>query len=474
MTRLVLVLAVGLLIVPLAGCLGNDATHLSGSAKAKGVRTLGARALAQDLLADGRLWTDSQNFPHPAFGWPTLSSPATGDGLPAHWAPIAPKALPDPIKSIKLLSKSPAEVKSGAGIAMFGSLAVVPGYGKDSAVVDVSDPAHPKTLGLFKPQEGMASHRGATIIAYPNGRLVTVISTGTGLDAWDITDPTHPEAASTVKIRSHKVGVVPGTPIVYNAASRGGGQGGQVQSQATGITEIYDYTDPMNPVKVKDFANGYSCHHVYFWNSKDKQRAICAGVQYAQIWDTKDPRDPKVIVSVPIFSGVRGAPSTSVGPLPWAHYAGLSNDGKILLVGDENGGGSSPPGCVASVNTPQGAVSTPVGALWFYDVSTETSPKVLGWYSPLNDPRMKPTPTTSCTAHHGRMVPAAGKNMIAMSFYGAGVVLIDYTGVGTPGGPLPKVVSQFADGSDTWETWYNQGYLFTGDLARGMDTIAFE
>jgi hypothetical protein len=81
----------------------------------------------------------------------------------------------------------------------------------------------------------------------------------------------------------------------------------------------------------------------------------------------------------------------------------------------------------------------------------------------------------TCTAHHGRLVPdPQGRDLLAMSFYHAGVVLIDFTGVGSQSGPLPRAVDQYVDGSDTWETWYYNGYLFTGDLARGLDVLAFE
>jgi len=432
----------------------------------------------QDLefLAGAPLWADPQNTPHPAFGWPTLSSPPDASALPAFWQPIPAAALPNPIQGIDHLGQSPSDIRHGAGIALFGSLAVLPGFGRWSWILDVSDPANPKNLSTIYPQEGLSAHRGATVIAYPTGRLVTVISTGRGLDVWDITDPTNPQPLPPILLKSHKVAVVPGTPLVYNAPSGGGGQGvGQSDLTAKGYTQIFDLTDPAQPVLVKNWTNGFSCHHIYFWNNaaEGKYRGLCAGIQYTQIWDMTDPRDPHVIVSVPVHHGVAGTPSASASTVDFSHYAGLSLDGRILLVGDENGGGGTPPGCVASVDTPLGAVSTPVGALWFYDVSDEKNPRLLGWYSPLNDPRMKPEPGTSCTAHHGRLVPAPGRNMVAMSFYGAGVVLVDFTGVDFAEGRLPHVVDQWADKSDTWETWYNQGYLFTGDLVRGMDVFKF-
>jgi hypothetical protein len=465
-----LVFTLVLLSTAFAGCLEEGGSVFSGKSKKVGRDVLSALPVL-DLKPGQALWNDPQNTPHPAYNFPTLSSPAIGEGVPRFWKPIDAAALPAAIAGIDLLAPTPAGTVRGAGIAIFGSLAIVPGYGKNTTIVDISSPAKPVVLSQFMPQEGMTNHRGATTIAYPEGRLVTVISTGRGLDVWDITDPYSPQPLPAIPMRSHKVGVVPGTPIVYNAPSNGGNAD---LAQATGVTPIYDLSDPTNPRFVQNFTNGFGCHHVYFWNNvaQNKFRAICAGIEYAQIWDTADPLDPKVIVSVPMPHGNQDLQSLSDAPqAPWAHFAGLSEDGTILLVGDENGGGGSPPGCVASANTPAGAVSTPIGALWFYDVSTETDPKVLGWYSPLNDPRIKPTPTTSCTAHHGRLVPVEGRDVIAMSFYGAGVILVDFTDIEI--GTLPHVIDQFAQGSNTWETWYNQGYLFTGDLNRGMDVLKF-
>jgi hypothetical protein len=459
-----------LVAISFAGCLDAITEELQG----------GVRAQTDQFLAGPALWKDPQNAPHPMFNWPTLSSPATGPGLPEFWDPIPAAKLPNPIKGIDLLSKRPDGVRSGAGISIFGSLLIVPGFSQESYIVDIHDPAHPALLSTIK-----GAHRGSATIAYPDGRLVAVFSTDSGIEAWDITDSRAPDALVSIKPKQggHKLGVIPGTPIVYNAASCGGSNlpacapgPGQTTQTAKGLTEIYDFTDPENPQLVKEWQNGFSCHHVYFWNdaANQKYRGLCAGIEYTQLWDTKDPKDPKVIVNVPVHHGVANTPSGSVFLEAFSHYAGLSNDGKILIVGDENGGGSVPPGCGASASTPAGAASTPVGAIWFYDVSNEKDPKLLGWYSPLNDPRLKASPITSCTAHHGRIVPAEGRNMLAMSFYGAGVVLVDFTGVNFAAGKLPVVVDQYASGSDTWETWYDQGYLVTGDLARGMDVLKFE
>lgn len=451
-------------VAALAGCV--DSTE--------GTDGDGSSALVGDLMAGAPLWDDPQNTPHPAYGWPTLSSPV--DNATGWHAPIPGVELPEDIAGMELIAATGDDFLDGGGIALYGSLAVVPGYGGgETAIFDISDPTAPELLSTFIPQLG-GTHRGAAIIAYPDGRIVTPISMGAGIDVWDITDPTNPVGLPTIEPTqgSHKLGVVPGTPIVYNAASAGGSENGiagegHLPDGGVRVTEIYDLADPENPVHVMDWENGYACHHLYFFNFEDKERGVCAGIEVTQIWDTTDPLNPTVIVDVPYPHGQTGTPSASPFIASFSHFAGMNQDGTILLVGDESGGGLGPIGCVARADTPVGAVSVPNGAVWFYDISDETNPVLAGWISASQLERMTGgTVDSSCTAHHGRLVPTEGRDTIAMSFYGAGVILIDFTDP-----MLPVVVDQFADGSNTWETWYYNGYLFTGDLARGMDVIGF-
>lgn len=479
-----LLLTAALLGTLSAGCLGAEETPEGTPEPVSGERGPLYNGTGA-LFAGPALYRDPQNAPHPSFNFPTLANPAVGPGVPEFWDPISPTAVPPAFTDIVPVGS--AGLRSGAGIAVFGSLVVVPGYGQPTAVVDISIPEAPTILSSFRPQENISAHRGAAFIPFPTGQLVVVISTGTGIDVWDLTDPRDPqplpplfmERADGSNIGSHKVGVIPGTPIVVNAASDGGAAGDPETSP--GVNQMWDLSDPLNPFQLPDFANGYSCHHVYFWNDAEqgKHRGVCAGIQYTQIWDTADPYNPTVIVSVPFGSG--GTPADAadrsvVFPLSLSHYAGLSSDGTILLMGDESGGGGTPPGCTVRADVPGvGAVSMPVGAVWFYDVSVETEPELLGWFSASQSEKLANggQPATSCTAHHGRLVPVEGRDILAMSFYGAGVVVVDFTGMRSENVGTATTVAQFAQNSNTWETWYYNGYLFTGDLNRGMDVLTF-
>ncbi|MFA5862362.1 MAG: hypothetical protein WDA16_11780, partial [Candidatus Thermoplasmatota archaeon] len=367
--------------------------------------------------------------------------------------------------------------------SIFGSIAVVPGFGAQSSFIDISNPLDPQLLS--QTEKSNVSHRGSAVIAYPNGTLIALFSTGYGMQAFDITDPTHPTLASDVHLaRGHKLGVVPGTPIVYNANSMGGTKslpGGLPDPEnnlgnGEGWTEIMDFSDPWAPVQVGNFTNGYGCHHIFFWNdaSKDKYRAVCSGIQFTQIWDIKDPKAPKVIVNVPMHHGNTMLPSTSVtagaGPvrfLTFSHTAMLSEKGDILIAGDEFQGGGGPAECDGTGMGPSG----PLGNLWFYDVKDEKNPKLLGWVSP--PPQNVPTQDTGtgCTAHHGRLVPdpEGKRQLLVMAWYKAGVVLVEFTDP-----TAPVILDQFNKGTNTWEAWYDNGYVFTGDMARGLDVLRFK
>lgn len=456
-------LAVGsLLLIPLvlAGCI--DAPEAVDPQSLVGDAGL--------LSATASLWPDHENEPHPAFGWPTLTHPSTDASVPEWWTPIAPAALPETVSGLEHVAPASEHVSSGGGIALFGRLAIVPGNGAGSAILDITDPAAPKLLSTFE-----GEHRGAATIAYPDGRLAAIISTGAGIEAWNITDPRNPVMASKVEPETggHKVGVVPGTPIAYNANSAGGattpfGPQGNVPSQAGGQTEIYDFTDMENPQLVQVFENGYGCHHIFFWidAASERSRALCAGIEMTQIWDIADPRNPEIIVNVPVHHGNPALPATSVAPVVFSHFAILNEAGDMLIVGDEFMGGL--PAECDGVDTPVRDVSGPLGNLWFYDLKDEKNPKLLGFFSPPPHMVSNPDPTAGCTAHHGRLVPdpAGERQLIAMAWYGAGVVLVDFTD------PMaPSLVDQWNDGTNTWEAWYYNGYVFTGDLNRGLDVL---
>lgn len=416
--------------------------------------------------AGPQLWRDPRLAPHPAFGFATASHPPAGVELPPFWAP--PPAPPQAAQdfSLEFLAPTPDGAQTSGGFEVFGSLVILSGFGDFGSIIDVSDPANPSFLGAVMNN----NLRGVETIAYPDGRLLAVFATERdGLPVFDITNPRRPVALYTLQTDQdvHNVGVVPGTPLVYNAGSLGGGN---TPGGGTAFTEIFDLSDPDDPVELEPFNNGWGCHDISFWidAEQNKFRAICAGVEFTQIWDIADPRRPELIVNLPVHHGIPGTISTSVSPAIFSHFAGLNSTGDVLFVGDETGGGAAP-GCVAHASVPVGpatGVSFPSGAMFFYDVSNESSPLLQGFIAPRAHLIDNPD-STSCTVHFGRLIPNdQGRDLMAIGAYGAGTLVMDFTNA-----TLPAIVSQYADATTTWEAIYHNGWIFTGDLAKGMEVL---
>ncbi len=410
-----------LLIVPLlAGCLAGD-------------EPASLPAPAPDYLLP---YVGS----HPGYAYATYG--AQGD-VPAAWEPTPHRGLPDTLGSLAHLAR--ADVAGGAGIAVFGHHAYVGSQGGPLSVVDISEPEAPRTVATLD-----VPMRDAETIAYPDGRLV-LVSTGGGGTVYvtDITDPAKPTPITQIDMAhtSHNLAVVPGTPILYNSPSGGGS------------TDIWDLSDPGKPILALDWDNGRGCHDImwYINATEGKYRGYCAGLSVTQIWDVTQPLAPTVISEI-------GLPSST--PLSISHLAMVNHDATLLVVGDETGGGALP-ACDYYLENPLTGetFSGPSGNLWFYDITDETAPD---YRSRLSVAAYQSHAT--CTSHFGRVIEDT--NHLAMAFYGAGVVLVDFNDVDNP-----RIVDQWrpiaADGAPgvTWDVWYYQGYLFTGDTTRGMDIL---
>ncbi len=416
---------------------------------------------SNSLAADG-FDLSGGNDSHPAFGFPTANSiPETDEVLPAGWAKIPMRALPETLEGLTSVAHVPG-VPSGAGVAVFGHLGFVGAYNADSMqVVNLMDPENPEVVGEIDARAG-----DIDTIAYPDGRLVAVTATrGETMVVVDVTEPSNPVILTIIETGTgnHNLAVVPGTPILYNAASTGAG----------GATEIYDLSDPENPVLVQTWENGYSCHAQSFLVDQEKGlfRGYCAGIQYTQIWDISDPLNPSVITNIPYpvaGSELVGGLTGGVAPATFSHLAMANHDGTILIVGDETGGGAAP-GCDAYAHAAGTTASGPLGNLWFYDISDEANPVLKGGLSvsAFDAPG-------SCTAHFGSVIEDT--NHMVMAFYTGGVALIDFTDLANPVIKDQWNSRSVADACSlcaTWDAWYYQGYVFAGDIDRGMDVLSF-
>ncbi|MGB1586974.1 MAG: LVIVD repeat-containing protein [Thermoplasmatota archaeon] len=394
-----------------------------------------------------------------------------------------------------------AAFPSGSGIWVHGDRAYGSALGNGFFIVDISDPASPVLLwnATVDQDEGNNTEtsfsRDADLIAHPDGRLTLVLATQTnGMHLWDVTDPTAPVLASIVSDigPNHNVAVIPGTELVFNSQSGGLGR----------TNEIIDARDPYNAYVLGQFGD-HGCHDITFYgmyhegddmgHNHDKFRAYCAGIQRTEIWNL-DSFDPATASGIEVIglvefgpdSPVIGNPAFQSYPVRTLHHLAMVNeDASVLIIGDEQNGGGTPGACyVYEDNT---GVSTPFGALWFYDLSDETAPSLQGWISAptiVPDAPGVPDPTTvidpnnptnvlrpvtngvpNCTAHFGSLVP--GEEKLVMSWYSAGVVLIDFSDISSP-----RILDQYqADPTNPWDARIHGGYVYTGDIVRGMDVL---
>ncbi len=444
----VIAVLVTLAAVALAGCADNGPTPI----------------VTDEDPADAKLIKEGLNVSHPAYGYLTNAAlpiaPTPGvifediDGVRVWYKP-AYRSLPDALNQLDSLHQVTGVEGGGRGIAIFGSLAFAGPNAGPLHVVDISDPENAKVIAT----SADTPVRDADTILYPDGRLVLITTQGgSNIVATDVSNVTSPVLLSNVDTPAgnHNIAVVPGTPIIYN----------------TGM-DIVDYADPENPVVVGTFEGGNGCHDIAFYinQAQNKSWALCAGYAQTEIWDIADPLSPQLVVAIDYPTMENGIPVVGdrvpdhpageypVFPGSFSHLAILNHDGTVLIMGDETGGGGRN-ACDFYAEGPDGQTfSGPSGNLWFYDVTDPKDPILRGHVSPGAYDA-----DGSCTAHFGKTIEDT--NHVIMAFYTAGILLVDFNDLDNP-----RIVDRLDQEGNIWDVQYHQGYLFTGDMTRGIDVI---
>lgn len=370
-----------------------------------------------------------------------------GNATDAEPAPGTDWTLPDEITGLQL--QTPIDdVQAGAGIHADGDHLYVTGQRTGFYAVDVADPTQPAVVDRLR-TAAVGQTRDVAIMHAGNRTVAVLARSSNGTAFVDVTDPTNLTVLSTGFLGGgldtddsngnvHNVHVVPGTTTVYVS-----------RSVDTPGVDIVDASDPTDPKRVAVFGD-LTCHDVTFWAEGD--RAYCAGVRETQIWDVADPQAPELV-------------SRIFNPAIQIHHQAIPlDDGSILAIADEFAGSTSAAyGCYGYADAGSRPVSDPVGALWFYDLSDETDPRPVSWIAPDapvgNEPGMAP-----CTAHFGTQV--ADRPLVVVGWRTAGTWLVDYSDV-----EAPRFVDGFGRAVETWEARYHNGYVYTGDTARGADVL---
>jgi hypothetical protein len=213
---------------------------------------------------------------------------------------------------------------------------------------------------------------------------------------------------------------------------------------------IWDISDPARPTKVRDwdYHPVHPPHDITF--NADGTRAFAASLTHIDIFDTSKPR-------APVLQHTITDPAINI-----VHQADPTPDGTHLIVSDEVAGALTGPVC-------------PGGGLHVYNVADPLLPPVkLGQF--WADARGT---ANVCTSHVFRINPD-GETM-AIGWYNAGMFVLDFgdllkigaADTGMTGVGVRTVAGMKLPGADTWaaKMWQKRapGYVFTNDMARGLD-----
>lgn len=361
-------------------------------------------------------------------------------------------------------------------IAFWGDRAVVSQFVFENgstdgfSVVDISEPARPREITRF-----VCTGAGWDVSIW--GDLVflsvdnfTPTEDGScasppgdgfaGIKIVSIADPEHPVQVGSVAMPcsgSHTNTVIPdldhrrsGAPaprlVVYASSLRYSTEPGM-----TGCDAIIEM--PIGAPEQAQIVGALpgdelqACHDVTAFLPRKLLAAACASE--LRLYDIADPAAPRLL-------------STSVNPSNLGqHSAIFSNDGASLVSGEESlfyTGSAS--GC-------PGGTRTPIGALWFYDVSDPAAPLVPRGYHQLERGLEAPLPGgNGCSAHDFNVVPTrSDRDVLVTAWYAGGVSAIDFTDLAAP----KEIAHYQPDLSDParrafyWSAYWYRGHVYASN-----------
>jgi hypothetical protein len=348
-------------------------------------------------------------------------------------------------------------------------------------VIDISDPENPERVGLFE----CAGNQNDVQLS-PDGKWMAMAIESRnnqchpgeeGSVVISLADPENPVEVAFLPIRND-AGVLVGShnhtldwPYLYI---------NQYVASYNQI-DVFDLTDPDNPVELPSIKYGppqfgsTSPHDLIVDHRADGKDYLYAssGQQTSDVIDVTDPANAVILQRL-------------VDPaVDFAHQSEPNHNGSLTLITDEYRGGNEARAC-GKTPTQDGPRDVPVdntngdrnnlGALYFYKTNPDGlvqsagngQPVIAGTYNlPLQPGENDPVLAQGCTIHIFWQAP--DENRIVTSFYGKGTRVVDFEN--------PKRARELGwfipTGADTWSAKPHNGYIFTGDIARGFDVLRY-
>ncbi|MFF5078366.1 LVIVD repeat-containing protein [Actinoplanes sp. NPDC000266] len=292
-------------------------------------------------------------------------------------------------------------------------------------IFDISDPLTPVHLKSVKTDCG--SHTQTLVPGKKGDPNVYLYISSYNLSTTDLPNCALPhDKISIIKVpkRHPAAAKVVATPVIF---PDGGYEGdGEDKSATTG------------------------CHDITVYADKDIAAGACMGD--GVLFDISKRTAPKVITTV----------RDTVNFSFW-HSATFNNSGTKVVFTDELGGGG-----LATCNERFGPK---LGADAIYDIVGQ---RKLVFRSYFKIPRTN-ADTENCVAHNGSLIPVPGRDIMVQAWYQGGISVWDFTDSRRPKeiaywerGPISLTT---AVGGGSWSAYWYNGYIFSNDIAKGIDVL---
>lgn len=391
------------------------------------------------------------------------------------WTRAAADPAPHPLtgqgSGMRIVGNLPIDASDVAAsdIEMHGTFAFIGSYSEGLVIADISDPTRPRRVGTFRC--GGGSQYDVQLSGDANLVLLTTDSAGAsclpagkqGSMVIDATDRSDPRMVSFIEtaVGSHTHTLDDRTLFINNYPT------------SYSKLEIFDLRDAADPRKVSELSFGGedSIHDSYVDHRPDGRTLLyAASIGFTDVIDVTDRTAPRLLQRL-------ADPTVSI-----SHQAEPNHARDVLVVTDEFLGGSDAPVCgQLPIRPGEGLITLPIvgdptdlGALHFYKLGPDGTMvdggRGGGKIGTYNLP-LALNPSGGCTVHVFWQAPDV--NRLVTAWYGRGTHVVDFSDPSRP-----RSLGHFIpSGANTWAAKPHRvggkSYVFTGDIARGMDVLEF-
>ncbi len=366
-------------------------------------------------------------------------------------------------------------------LAFWGNMAVQGTY-EGFRLIDISSPANPVEIinytgctgGTTIGNQGDILIWGHLLIRSWNSPVsaanAAVASCGgqlvgqgfEGLNIFDISNPSNPVLIKNLRMAADTTpaGCGSHTATLVPDLARGNlyvyNSGSSAVCPGIDIVKI-PLANPADAVFLRREPSGRSCHDTGVILGS-VNLAACAGGNGFTVWSFDPSIDPPAAGSLedPIQLYSRSITGVTIG-----HSAAFTWDGSVLIFGHEPGGGGQ-----AQCQATSSAVNR---SLFFFEARTGT---LLGTFL---HPRPQ-TNTENCTWHNYNVVPTDKRYVLVSGNYQSGISVVEFTDPAAAfevayADPAPLInpnnPAAIELGGD-WSTYWYNGLIYESDITRGM------